>query len=226
VLQARRVDALMMCPVEENHPETVAALQSLSIPLCIVEGDQPPEVRASYVHSEHAEGVLAAMRHLVSMGHRRIALLTGPARYRSARTRAKGIDLASAEFPDVVFLHRNVELNAEDGQRTFGDMLASGQAPTAVVVGGARLMVGVLRAMEAAGLEPGRDIAMVTSDSTPIASVFRPPLATIQRDGARIGRATAELLLARLEDPTVEPAHTHLPVDYVPRASAMPPRAE
>lgn len=92
VLQARRVDALMMCPVEENHPETVAALQSLTIPLCIVEGDQPPEVRASYVHSEHADGVLQALRHLVSLGHRRIALLTGPSRYRSARERAKGID--------------------------------------------------------------------------------------------------------------------------------------
>lgn len=226
VLQARRVDALMMCPVEENHPETVAALQSLTIPLCIVEGDQPPEVRASYVHSEHADGVLQAMRHLVSLGHRRIALLTGPARYRSARMRAKGIDLASAEFPEVTFVHRNVELNADDGERTYGDMLAAGEGPSAIVVGGARLLVGVLRAMESAGLEPGRDVAIVTSDSTAIASVFRPPLATIQRDGARIGQATAELLLARLEDPTVEPSHTHLPVVYVPRASAIAPRAD
>ncbi len=225
VLQARRVDALMMCPVEENHPETVSALQSLTIPICIVEGDQPPGVSTSYVHSEHAEGVQEAMRHLVSLGHRRIALLTGPSRYRSARERAKGIDLTAAEFPDVTLIHRHVELNADDGQRTFGDLLAAGADPTAVVVGGARLMVGVLRAMDAAGLEPGRDIAIVTSDSTPIASVFRPPLATIQRDGARIGRASAELLLARLADPAVEPSHTHLPVVYVPRASAMPPRS-
>lgn len=224
VLQARRVDALMMCPVEENHPETVAALRSLAIPLCIVEGDQPPNVDASYVHSEHAQGVQEAMGHLVSLGHRRIALLTGPSRYRSARERAKGLDRAAGEFPDVTFIHRNVELNADDGERTFGDLLASGAGPTAVVVGGARLLVGVLRAMEAAGLEPGVDIAIVTSDSTPITSVFRPPLATIQRDGARIGQATAELLLARLEDPAAPTSHTHLPVVYVPRASAAPPR--
>ena len=46
VLRARRVDALMMCPVEEAHAPTVAALAALEIPLCIVEGDQPPEVKA------------------------------------------------------------------------------------------------------------------------------------------------------------------------------------
>lgn len=119
-----------------------------------------------------------------------------------------------------------MELNADDGERTYGDMLAAGEGPSAVIVGGARLLVGVLRAMDAAGLEPGHDVAIVTSDSTPITSVFRPPLATIQRDGARIGQATAELLLARLEDPTVEPSHTHLPVVYVPRASAIAPRAD
>lgn len=49
VLRARRVDALMMCPVEEDDPGTVAALCGLDIPLCIVEGDQPPAVPASYV---------------------------------------------------------------------------------------------------------------------------------------------------------------------------------
>ncbi len=152
-------------------------------------------------------------------------MLTGPTRYRAARAREHGLDLAAAEHPEVTLLHRGVELNAEDGQRTFGDLLSGGDRPSAVVVGGARLLVGVLRAMDAAALEPGRDIAIVTSDSTAIASVFRPPLATIQRDGARIGRASAELLLTRLADPTVEPGHTHLPVVYVPRASAMPPRS-
>ena len=79
--------------------------------------------------------------------------------------------------------------------------------------------------MDAAGLEPGTDIAIVTSDSTPITSVFRPPLATIQRDGERIGQATAELLLARLEDPAAPTSHTHLQVVYVPRASAAPARS-
>ncbi|MFN8623116.1 MAG: LacI family DNA-binding transcriptional regulator [Chloroflexota bacterium] len=220
VLQARRVDALMMCPVEETHEETVRAMSGLDIPLCIIEGDQPDSVRASYVHSDHAAGVVEAVRHLVRQGHRRIALLTGPARYRSARERRRGLDRAAAEAPEVTFIHRNVELNEEDGHRTFGVLLAERHRPTAVVVGGNRLLVGVLRAIESAGMEPGRDLAIVTSDALPLAAMFRPPLASIQRDGARIGRTAAEVLLARLADPAAAPGSVTLPVTYVPRASA------
>jgi LacI family transcriptional regulator len=224
VLQARRVDALMMCPVEESHPETVAALAALTVPLCIVEGDQPPEVVASYVHSDHAGGVRDAIAHLVALGHRRIALLTGPARYRSARERARGLDAAPAAAPGVELIHRGVELTAEDGQATTGQLLGGPGRPTAVVVGGARLLLGVLRALDAAGLEPGRDMALVTSDALPIASMFRPPLAAIQRDGPGIGRAAAEVLLRRLGDPSLPPELVQLSAVYVPRASAAAPQ--
>lgn len=225
VLQARRADALMMCPVEESDPDTVAALRSLAMPLCIVEGDQPPSVPASYVHSDHATGVADALRHLVSLGHRRIALLTGPDRYRSARERRKGLDIAAAEAPHVVFRHRGVELDEEDGQATAGVLLGDGERPTAVVVGGARLLLGVLEALDAAGLQPGRDVAIVTSDALPLATMFRPPLASIQRDGPAIGRAAAELLLRRIADPDLPSETVHLRARYVPRASAAPPRA-
>jgi len=225
VLQARRVDALMMCPVEESHPETVAALTSLGMPLCIIEGDQPASVRASHVHSDHAGGVADALRHLVALGHRRIALLTGPARYRSARERRRGLDVAAAEAPTATFLHRGVELTEEDGQATAGVLLGGADRPTAVVVGGARLLVGVLRALEAAGLEPGRDVAIVTSDALPLAAMFRPPLAAIQRDGPAIGRAAAELLLRRIDEPEMDVETVQLRAVYVPRASAGPPPA-
>ena len=165
VLRARRVDALMMCPVEEAHAPTVAALAALEIPLCIVEGDQPPEVKASYVHSDHRGGVRAAVEHLVRLGHRRIVLLAGPDRYRSARQRALGIaDVATAR-PDLQLERHAIELTMEDGERTASRLLAGPERPTAIVVGGTRLLVGVLRAIAAAGLEPGRDVAVVTSDA-------------------------------------------------------------
>jgi LacI family transcriptional regulator len=179
-------------------------------------------VKASYVQSDHAAGVMEAIRHLVRQGHRRIALLTGPVRYRSARERKRGLDRVAEEAPGVTFLHRAVELTEEDGHDTFGALLAEPHRPTAVVVGGNRLLVGVLRALASAGLEPGPDMAIVTSDALPLASMFRPPLASIQRDGARIGRTAAEVLLSRLADPAATPGSITLPVTYVPRASAAP----
>lgn len=224
VLRSRRVDALMMCPVEEDDPATVAILRSLDIPLCVIEGDQPDSVRASYVHSDHRAGAVDALRHLVELGHSTIALITGPARYRSARQRLLAIDdVATRVAPGITFVHREVELDADDGEAAMRDLLGLDACPTAVLVGGVRLLVGVLRAIESAGLELGRDMSFVTTDPVSVASVFRPPLASITRDSFGVGRRAAEVLLERLGDPSTPPTTSLLPTIYEPRASVGPP---
>lgn len=224
VLRSRRVDALMMCPVEEDDPATVATLRALDIPLCIVEGDQPPSVRASYVHSDHRAGAVDALRHLVELGHTTIALITGATRYRSARQRLLAIeDMAATTTPGVAFIHQQAGLDADDGQDAMAGLLALGTPPTAVLVGGVRILVGVLRAIESAGLELGRDISFVTTDPVSVATVFRPPLASITRDSFGVGRRAAESLLERLDDPTMTPTTSLLPTVYEPRGSVGPP---
>jgi LacI family transcriptional regulator len=226
VLRSRRVDALMMCPVEEDDPATVEALRSLDIPLCIVEGDQPPSVRASYVNSDHRSGCAQALRHLIGLGHRRIGLITGPQRYRSARERLRGLeDVAAEAHRGVRLVHRAVELTAEDGRQATTELVSGPERCSAIVAGGEKLLLGVLQAMDDAGLEPGRDRSLVTCDPIAIATVFRPPLASITRDGDGLGREAAALLLRQLQDPAAPPETVLLPTVYEPRASATrPPR--
>ncbi len=223
VLRSRRVDALMMCPVEEDDPETVAALADLDVPLCIIEGLQPESVRASYVNSDHRGGAADALRHLVTVGHRRIGLLTGPTRYRSARERVMAID--DVDTTGVRFVHRAVELETGDGEQAVHDLLMGQEPPTAIVVGGVRMLVGVLRAIGAAGLDLGTDISLVTTDPISVAAVFRPPLASISRDSSGLGRIAAEMLLAQIRDRSAEPGSVLLPTTYQPRASVGPPPA-
>lgn len=224
VLQARRVDALMMCPVEEDDPDTVEALRALDVPLCIVEGDQPPSVPASYVNSDHRSGAAAALRHLLALGHRRVTLVAGPLRYRSARERRLGLeDVAAGAPPGAVLHHEAVELTSDHAERATRRLLAGPDMPTALLVGGDRLLLGVLRAIEAAGLDLGRDLSLVTCDPIAIATLFRPPLASISRDGDGLGRRAAELLLRRLSAPETPPERLLLPTTYEPRASVGPP---
>jgi LacI family transcriptional regulator len=176
------------------------------------------------VHSDHRAGARDALWHLVRSGHTSIALVTGPTRYRSARQRLLALeDVAAGSSPDVAFLHRHVELDADDGEAAMSDLLSLDPRPTAVVVGGVRILLGVLRAIEAAGLELGRDISFVTTDPMTVAPVFRPPLASIMRDSFGVGRRAAEVLLERLADPTADPSTSLLPTVYVPRASVGPP---
>lgn len=226
VLRSRRVDALMMCPVEENDPDTVEALRMLDIPLCVIEGNQPPTVRSSYVHSDHRAGMVSALRHLVAQGHRRITVVAGPARYRSARERAAAAGDVSAECGAAIRIdHVETELNPVAAKAATLAVLRATDRPTAIATGGDGSLPGVLEGIGAAGLDIGPDLALVTSDPGPLAQVFRPPLAAIVRDGAAIGRQAAELLLERIADRRLEPRTVVFPARFDPRASAGPPRA-
>ena len=214
VLRARRVDALMLAPVSEDDPEVVAMLSGLDIPLVVIESDMPKGVPAGFVVSDHRAGVAAALRHLVELGHRRICLLTGPEGLRSARQRHLGLeDVASEVDGTAELFHRAVPLSGERGRDVTASLLADrATAPTAIVVGSDDMLVGVLEAIEAAGRTVGRDVALVTCDPVPLASVYHPPLAAITRDSFGIGRRAAGMLLRRLADPPVArrdggPAH-------------------
>jgi LacI family transcriptional regulator len=224
VLRARRVDALMMAPVSEDDPALVAALRSLDVPLVIVEGDLPGVASASFVVSDHRAGVAVALSHLLDLGHRHVALITGPQAYRSARQRRLGLEDAAAAAPrDARLVHVEAALDAEGGRGAAARLLAGPERPTATVVGGDRLLVGVLEAIGEAGLELGRDVSLVTSDPVPLARVHRPPLAAITRDAPGLGRRAAELLLARLDDPARGPEVVVLPTRYEARGSVGPP---
>jgi LacI family transcriptional regulator len=224
VLRARRVDALMMCPVEEDDPDTVAALQTLDIPLCVIEGDQPASLPASYVHSDHRAGMTTALRYLISQGHRRIAVIAGPDRYRSARERYRGMsDVIAEGHPDVALRKVSTELTPAEAEAATATALREHDRPTAIATGGDGSLPGILAGIESMGLGIGTDVSLVTSDPGELGAVFRPPLAAITRDGIAIGRAAAELLLERVADPSLEPRTVVFPARFEPRASVGPP---
>lgn len=224
VLHARRVDALMMCPVEEDDPDTVAALRAVRVPLCVVEGDQPASVPASYVHSDHRGGMATALRYLAGLGHRHISVVTGPLRYRSARQRALGLeDVAGEARPDLVLRHVATELTPAAARKATVAALEVASPPTAIATGGDGSLPGVIAAIDDLGLTLGHDVSLVTSDPGDLGPVFRPPLAAITRDGSRIGATAAALLLERLADPGLGPRTVVLPTEFQARASVGPP---
>jgi LacI family transcriptional regulator len=226
VLHARRVDALMMCPVEEDDPDTVAALRSSGVPLCVVEGDLPASVPASYVQSDHRGGMATALRYLAQLGHRRITVVAGPVRYRSARQRALGLqDVADEHHDGLVLEHVQTELTVDAARAVTLAALRTATPPTAIATGGDGSLPGVIAAIDELGLGLGTDISLVTSDPGDLGPVFRPPLAAITRDGALIGATAAGLLLERLADPEVGPRSVTLPTVFEPRASVGAPPA-
>ena len=223
VLRARRVDALMMAPVEEDGAGLVGELARLDVPFVDVEGALPVEVPASYVRSDHRDGVATALRDLIARGHRSIALISGPSRYHSARQRRLAVDDVRANAPDGVRLAvveaTLTQFGGIEGART---LLAATDRPTAIVVGGWQLLTGVLGVVRERDLRLGTDLSLVASDPPPLATVFDPPLAAITRDAPGLGVIAAELLLERLRDPSLSPQTVMLPTTFRPAASVGP----
>jgi LacI family transcriptional regulator len=225
LLERRRVDGLILSLAEENHPDTVAALRQLSVPVVLVDRDVPTGVKARCAAFDHALGMRAATAHLLALGHRRFALIAGgPERPARERRRAVEDTLAAARDGATCTVYSG-EFSVEHGRRATVEILEASPRPTAIIAGGNMLMQGALLALRDAGIRLGADLSFVGSDDLAIAEVYEPPIAVVRRDIPTIGVAAAELLLADLEageGADDGPREIVLPTEFVARASCGP----
>jgi LacI family transcriptional regulator, galactose operon repressor len=216
------VDGFILSLAEENHPDTVTALGQLTVPVVLVDRDVPPGIDAACAAFDHAAGMRAAARHLLGLGHRQFALITGgPERPARERRRAVEEELAAAGDGARCRVYAG-EFTVEHGRRAITAILAEEPRPTAIIAGGNMLMQGALLALHDAGVEVGREISFVGCDDIAIAELHRPPIAVVRRDVPAVGVAAAELLLAELDDTDDRPREVVLPTEFVARASCAP----
>jgi LacI family transcriptional regulator len=223
--QSRRVDGMILSLVSETDPVTLDTVSQVEGPVVVVDRQLPDRLQASAVINDHRVGMEAAVEHLVDLGHRRIALITGsqsqlPGRERMEAMRA--VLRRRSESVDAVYLPGS--FSTEYGEAAARQALASDRRPTAIIAGGNQLLIGVLRALQERGLRVGSDVSLVTCDDVPLSELHEPPIATIERDTVALGRVAAELLLGRLVG-NEEPRTEVMPTRFVPRPSCAPPAA-
>lgn len=177
------------------------------------------------VGSNNWSGALAATRHLLDLGHRRIGLLTGPVRDLSARARVDGfraaLDYAGVPFdPD---LERRGEFTFEDGRDLGAQLLARPDPPTAVVCGDDLQAMGVYAAARDAGLRIPDDLSVVGFDDVEQAAWLAPSLTTVRQPFAEIGATAARLALTMADGRAPAQERYELGTTLVVRASTAPP---
>ncbi len=223
--QGRRVDGMILSLVSESDPRTIGTLRAVDVPLVVVDRRLDPDVRASSVRNDHAAGMAEAVRHLLELGHRRVALITGALDTFPGRERMEAMKrVIAATRGQVEGRYLPGSFSADHGDAATRELVGSSNPPTAIVCGGNQLLIGCLRVIQERGLEVGRDISLVTCDDVALSALYRPPIASISRDTVALGRTAAELLLKRLAG-SAELEDVVLPTTYTPRASAAPPPA-
>jgi LacI family transcriptional regulator len=152
-------------------------------------------------------GAQAMVRHLVAVGHRRIAFIAGPAHNHDAQERLRGYRAALAESlpgtPELVF---QGDFTDASGERACRELLALAERPSAVFAGNDMMALGCLAALDSAGLEVPRDIALAGFDDIPICRYLRPALTTVRVPIVEMGALALAELASAIEAPLRPPA--------------------
>ncbi len=193
-----------------RHDPRVDMLGELGLPFLMHGRDDRPEHGYSWLDINNRQAFFEATGFLLGLGHRRIALLNGIETMNFAwRRRAGYLDaLAARDVAMDPALMRSGEMVEPYGHAAVREMMALPDPPTAFLVSAITVALGALRAVRELGLEPGRDVSIVTHDDelSFLSNAGPRPLFTATRSSIRAaGRRSAELLLALINEPG--PAH-------------------
>jgi LacI family repressor for deo operon, udp, cdd, tsx, nupC, and nupG len=162
-----------------------------------------------------------AVQHLLDLGHRRIAAISGPQREDCAQDRQQGylraLMLAGIQ-PDPELVIEG-DWSATSGYRAVQIWLEEGLDFSAIFAQNDRMAVGALRALRDNGKRTPEDVSVIGFDDMPLASYFDPPLTTMRQDVTAQGKLAARLLIQRLENPQAEPSQEYLLAELVERNS-------
>ncbi|WP_265522700.1 LacI family DNA-binding transcriptional regulator [Oerskovia flava] len=200
-------------------------LHDSGVPLVVVDPRQRPPEGMLSVGAANFQGGLEATAHLLTLGHRRIATITGALEQDNAIARLAGYRAAmiQADVPvDDDLVHVST-YGVTAGYEAARQLLALDDPPTAIFASSDDTALGALRALREAGLSVPRDVSLVGFDDLPVAPWTDPPLTTVRQPLAEMGASAVELV-HRARTASGHTLRTELATSLVVRDSTAPPR--
>ncbi|HEY3871368.1 MAG TPA: LacI family DNA-binding transcriptional regulator [Actinocrinis sp.] len=223
---ARRPTGVLLV-LSKLDPAQREQLAGRDIPFAVIDpaGDLEEDVPA--VGATNWQGGLAATRHLLELGHRRVGVVAGPSTMMCSRARVDGYRAAleTAGLPYDPSLVRAGDFHHEAGFALGMELLRLPDRPTAIFAGNDLQALGLYEAARVLGLRVPDDLSVVGFDDLPVARWVGPPLTTIRQPLAEMAVTAARLVvdLARGRRPGA--LRVELATRLVERSSTAAPRA-
>jgi LacI family transcriptional regulator len=217
--------AILLPPIAEN-PKLARALEELGCEYVRIASVQLDE-HARMIVSNDRRAAAEAARYLESLGHKRIAIISGPDAYRSAHERREGFMSALEERGLKLAPNMVVEggYTFESGVTCAEALLSLKPRPTAIFAANDEMAAGVYRVAYRLGLTIPGDLSVVGYDDSAVASRLWPSLTTIRLPIREMGRIAASKLLSESEGgPAAPPSPTIVEAHLVVRDSCQSPR--
>jgi DNA-binding LacI/PurR family transcriptional regulator len=196
----RRVEGLLLiASVSARSPEYLQHHDLRATPVVFVDRHYR-DVRADAVSADNLGGSLQAMRHLLDIGHQRIAIVAGPLQLTNARLRLEGYKraLASKHIEIEDDLIREGRYDAQSGFEQTKALLDLKSRPTALFVSNAPMTSGCLRAIRERGVRCPEELALVSFDDPEWFGLTHPSVSCVAQNPYQLGAAAAQILAKRI----------------------------
>ncbi|MCE6993324.1 substrate-binding domain-containing protein [Saccharothrix sp. S26] len=223
VVRARRAGVLLVtCPISVAEERVFARA---GVPLVHIDPVDAAAPDLLSVGATNRAGGVTAVKHLLSLGHRRIAVVGGPPDVLCSRARVDGYRFAlrRAGLPFDTALVRHADFTREGGRREAAELLRLSHRPTAIFAANDDQALGVLEAARAAGLSTPRDLSVVGFDDLPAARRATPALTTIRQPLAAMGEQAGRMLTDLIAGHLPPTDRVELATTLVIRTSTAPP---
>jgi DNA-binding LacI/PurR family transcriptional regulator len=174
----------------------------------------------SYVDLANDAGAVLAAEHLIGRGCRQIAMITGPAHVPSSLDRIACFRQAMARSGVAFFPSAAGTFTHDTGERAMDDLLREYPDIDGVFAANDLMAQGALVALQRAGRRVPDDVAVVGFDDSSVAAAARPALTTVRQPVEDMAARSAEMLLSRVDDPTLRPTSVVFSPTLILRASA------
>ncbi|GCE31335.1 transcriptional regulator [Dictyobacter alpinus] len=215
---------LLLLPYE--HGEIANSLVQQKIPFVAIGDRNEPATNFPTIGSTIWLGGYTATEYLLSLGHRRIGIITGPLHLMTSRARLAGYReaLERAGIPvDPALICEGTYLLGDGFKQTYA-LLDLPEPPTAIFAGNDAQATGVYQALYQRNIRIPDDMSVIGFDDVTYSAQMAPPLTTIRQPLVEIGKMATNMLLRLISGHTLESTNVELSTSIVIRQSCQPPR--
>ncbi|MEY9214992.1 LacI family DNA-binding transcriptional regulator [Thermobifida halotolerans] len=209
------------------HSTLRAELEELHLPVVVIDPVGVPDLAVPTIGCTNWAGGLSATRHLIGLGHRRIAFVEGRPELWCSRARLDGyragLETAGLDVDSALVVPGDFDY--ESGFRAGEQLFDLAEPPTAVFAASDQMALGVYEALRRRGLRVPDDVSVVGFDDLPQARWSSPPLTTVRQPLAEMGRLAVRTVHRLVQSETIESPRVELATELVVRDSTMVPPA-
>lgn len=199
ILTQKQIDGVVLVPACGN-PDSIEYLRAKEIPVVLLDR-RVPDVEIDLVRCDSTAGAYQLVKRLIELGHKDIAVITGPEGISTSDDRVAGyrqaIYEAGLKGRERIYFG---SFTQDSGYAFAAQALEAQPRPTALFGANNFISIGILKALRDAGLRVPQDISVVGFDDLPISMVVDPVLTVLSQPSYQMGEQAAALLLSRLKE--------------------------